>query len=79
MTDGIPGSSVKVTLVVVEKRKRMKVTLVAEETLVTLVALVEERRRSRRDCISLGNRELDPHRGVLPISYHIKGMALNVH
>ena len=62
---------------VVEKRRRMKVTLVEEETLVTLV--VEERRRSRRDCISLGNRELDPHRGVLPISYHIKGTALNVH
>ena len=85
MTEGIPvsgsGSSVKVTLVV-EKRRRSKVTLVEEErTLVALVALVvEERRRSRRDCISLGKRELDPHRGVLPISFHIKlGLALNVH
>ena len=46
-----------------KRRRRSRVTLVVEKVaLETLV--VEERRRSRRDCISLGNRELDPHKRV---------------
>ena len=51
MTDGISEeSSLKVTVEKETKRNR-RMTLV---TLVALVALVEERRRSRFDCIPVG-------------------------
>ena len=51
MTDGISEeSSLKVTVEKETKRNR-RMTLVV---LLTLVALVEERRRSRFDCIPVG-------------------------
>ena len=57
MTDGISEeSSLKVTVEKEAKRNR-RMTLVVLLTLVTLVALValvEERRRSRFDCIPAG-------------------------
>ena len=57
MTDGISEeSSLKVTVEKETKRNR-RMTLVVLLTLVTLVvlvALVEERRRSRFDCIPVG-------------------------
>ena len=57
MTDGISEeSSLKVT-VEKETKKNRRMTLVVLLTLVTLlalVALVEERRRSRFDCIPAG-------------------------
>ena len=54
MTDGISEeSSLKVTVEKETKKNRRK-TLVVLLTLLALVALVEERRRSRFDCIPAG-------------------------
>ena len=57
MTDGISEeSSLKVTVEKETKRNRRMtlVVLLTLEALATLVALMEERRRSRFDCIPAG-------------------------
>ena len=87
LTDGIPvscsgsGSSVKVTLTLLDER-RIKMILVEERSSVK-VTVVEERRRSSNNCISLRfsvgkTATWSSHSSVLPISYHIKGLPLNV-